>query len=57
MKTQRGHGDGNHRSDCEVVINDILDTEPDYVIALKDSGKFVVNFEPGEREQSRGYRF
>jgi len=33
------------RSDCEVVINDILDTEPDYVIALKDSGKFVVNFE------------
>ncbi len=33
------------RSDCQIVINDILDTKPSYIRALKDSGKFVVSFE------------
>lgn len=31
--------------DCDMVINDVLDTDPDYVNGLKDSGFFVVNFE------------
>ncbi|HEY0196746.1 MAG TPA: glycosyltransferase [Methanobacterium sp.] len=31
--------------DCDIVINDVLDTDFNYVNSLRDSGFFVVNFE------------
>jgi len=31
--------------ESEIIINDILDTDADYIGKLKDSGKFVINFE------------
>jgi CMP-N-acetylneuraminic acid synthetase/spore coat polysaccharide biosynthesis predicted glycosyltransferase SpsG len=31
--------------DSSIIINDILDTDVDYMRKLKDSGRFVVNFE------------
>lgn len=29
----------------DIVINDILDTDPDYILALKNRGRTVINFE------------